>query len=105
MSDRLTFHRVPHDYILLSMCEWLRKHGIDPDYVLLPGWVERDEQARRVWYLTFAWDDEERCTALRDDETKEFLTRAEYVQLEAHPLPWPSEVLDLIIPILEPAGG
>lgn len=73
----------------LAWCGWLKQHGIDPNYVALPGWIQRDEQRRRVYYLTFAFDTYGRPVFERGD----FVTEPRFVQLEARPLPFPREVL------------
>ena len=34
-------------------CEWLKRHGIDPMDVVVPGWIDVDDEARAVRYLGF----------------------------------------------------
>lgn len=67
---------------MVLWCEWLLKHGIEPTTVALHGWIQRDPQARRVWYLGLVLD-----RGLED--APRTVTEMRHVQLESAPLPFP----------------
>lgn len=91
MNDVLVFDKLPSEPVRLVMCEWLRRHGIDPNDVVVPGWIARDERTYAVRYLGFDRDAGEiRLT----DDGKDLVRRVYRVQLEGPPLPWPDDVSD-----------
>lgn len=69
---------------------WFRKHGIDPNDVIIridgtPGWVKRRESAYQVVYLAPAMTDDGRLAGPGH-------TVERVVQLEGPPLPFPDAV-------------
>ncbi len=73
-------------------CEWLRRHSIDPDEVLVPGWIERRPGAYQVAYLSAEFDDETGMMRW-NRERREPVYRAAVAQLEGPPLPFPGSGL------------
>lgn len=72
----------------LAMCEWFRKHGIDPTDVVVPGWVEIDDAARTITYRRYVRDAQGRVQ-LDPTRKLESLKDAFTVQLESPALPLP----------------
>jgi len=74
------------------MCEWLRHHGIDPNDVPVPGWIERRPAERQVVHEAYALNEQGRryMNETRTDAVRE----VRVVQLEAEPSPFPEEVYD-----------
>lgn len=69
-----------------ALCDWLVFHTIDPDRVLVPGWLERRVAARQVAYRAFDLD-----ASPGTPFDAMFVT--EVVQLEEPPRPFPPELL------------
>jgi hypothetical protein len=90
-AERYAYNDPVQDPTLYEMLQWFRFHGINPDYVCRPGYVERDpeEYAIRVW------------SYIPDEETHFKLTTAgspvmylaEYTN-EGPPLPFPDVVYE-----------
>ena len=56
MSEREFFRNFRRDNLgddRELWCEWLTDHGIDPDDVVLTGWIQRDERNCRIRYLSY----------------------------------------------------
>lgn len=87
--DRVEFRRLPDEPTRVAVCEWLRRHGIDPHTVVVPGWIERQPDRCRVAWLSSVRD--EAGNIVSNEARDEFLTVERYVQLEGPPLPWPAE--------------
>lgn len=91
MTDRITFEVSPPDWVRLPVCAWLRRHGVDPDMVAVPGWIERQPELCRLAWEGYVPDPEHR---IRLNEARDGASRvAAFVQLEGPPLPWPPELL------------
>lgn len=90
MTDWITYDKYPPEPARKAVCEWLRRHGVDPNNVPLPGWIGRNEDTYQVVYLSFG---------VRDDPDGDWLEcKAEdivevprVVQLGGKPLPFPAE--------------
>lgn len=87
MIERAEFDDRPPEQLRLAWCAWMRHHGIDPDVVPIPGWVERDEQARRVVLEVYVLDEQGRKVANEDQTVA--VREVQVVQLEAAPSPFP----------------
>ena len=86
--DRLEIDRVPSEPVRLVMCEWLRRHGVDPhEVVATRGWIERQPAAFRLAYLAYVRDVDGAIQF--DAEANSARVEPRYVQLEGPPLPWP----------------
>lgn len=78
-------------------CTWLRKHGIDPNQVLVaPGRIVADDAAREVRYqaMHLGWSQAHNRKGCPDPERRsadvnEVCTEYIVVQLEGRPLPFP----------------
>lgn len=88
MSERLVFDERPPKAERLALCDWLRIHGIDPDDLVLPCWVERDVENYRVRYLGAVRDENGKLQPAPGGEV--VVTAEQYVQLEGPPLPFPA---------------
>jgi hypothetical protein len=86
--DRIEFDTMPPDAERTAWCEWLRRHGIDPNVVLVPGWIERRPEAYQVAYLS-AELDEETGHIRWDTERRVPVFVTAVAQLEGPPLPFP----------------
>lgn len=69
---------------------YLRRHGVDPDDVAVPGLLKADDTARTLSWLAYDRDAEGRIR--RDDRGVVHVNRA--VQLEAPALAFPDEADD-----------
>lgn len=86
-AERREFDDLPAEGQRLIWCAWLRSHGIDPNCVIVPGWIERQPELRRIAWETLAEDDRGQFI-VRDD----WAVRAvRYLQLESPPLPFPDD--------------
>lgn len=94
MSDRIEFDAFPPDRVRLSVCAWLRRHGVDPNMVAVPGWIERQPDLYRLGWESYVPDEDNmiRLNEARDDAVRE----ARHVQLEGSPLPWPDELTEWV---------
>lgn len=86
-AERVVLDRIPTKRDRLMWCEWLTHHGIDPDDVCVPGWIERREAERQVVWLAYSRD--ERGRVLLDDGRDDVQREVHVQQLEAHPSPFP----------------
>jgi hypothetical protein len=84
--DVIRFDYLPPPTALLVWRWWLRAHGVDPASVVVPGWIERREDARQLAWLGCT------CAAHAPTVPRPHLARtAERVlQLESPPLSWPT---------------
>lgn len=89
MIERIEFPTCPPPDERAVWCEWLRRHGIDPNVVLVPGWIERRLDTYQVAYLSAELDEESGCIRW-DRERREPVYVTGIVQLEGPPLPFPS---------------
>lgn len=76
-------------------CGWLRRHGIDPNDVVVPGWIRRNREAFRVEYLAIARDADGQIVCAEHGErhharTCRSITGERFVQLEGPPLRFPA---------------
>lgn len=78
------------------LCDWLRKHGIDPTLVPLSCVIECDDANRTVAVTQHVLADDGRSVVMNTEHPEEPLIVMPRVQLEAPPLPWPTEVLEAI---------
>jgi hypothetical protein len=85
--ERVEFTQMPPEAERLEWCEWLRRHGINPSEVPVPGWIERRVQEYRVAYLAYALN--ERGQRYLNPEKTDAVREERYVQLEGPPLPFP----------------
>jgi hypothetical protein len=85
MTERVEFDSMPPEPERLIWCDWLRWHGIDPNQVAVPGWIERHADARRIQYESFRTD-EHGGRIFRGDTV---LRTVQVQQLEAVPSPLP----------------
>lgn len=90
---RVEFGSLPREPIRLALCEWLRRHGIDPNNVAVPGWIHRQIDERRVRFLGYQ-EDYRTAPLPRDGDP----TEIQWVQLEAPPLPLPDVVDEAWLP-------
>jgi hypothetical protein len=104
LGTQVVFNWIPPESDRAQWVSWLRRHGINPDDVPVPGWIEVDGARRQVRYLAIVRD--ENGTALLADRDglpvpygqekeripaghHEVATRVAVSQMEAPPLPWP----------------
>lgn len=88
MADAATrryFDRLPIEPRRRRWQEWLRRHGVDPNKVIVPGWIERREQEYRLAYESYELDEHGNPAWDNDD----IVRVARFVQLEGPPLPFP----------------
>lgn len=85
MSTRYDFDRIPSEPLRLAVCDWLKAHGIDPCDVATPGWIELDDEARRVRWEAYRLDEHGRIPVVDGDAVREVHS----MQLESPPLPFP----------------
>lgn len=78
--------RLPPEPARLVWCDWLRRHSIDPNDVIVPGAIIRSVDLRRVVYLTMARDATGRPVV--DGDAVRTVERV--VQLESPPQPFPA---------------
>jgi len=91
VSQLYTFDDMPPESIRLSMCDWLRHHGIDPGTVCVPGWIERRPGQRQIAYEAYALDEQ---GGRRLNEAMTEAVREQWViQLEAEPSPFPDVIV------------
>ena len=86
MRERIEFDDMPPRAEREIWCEWLRQHGVNPNHVKVPGWIERRPDRCQLAYEGYE----------RDRETGEIVARDGQVhpvrvmfQMEAPPLPFP----------------
>ncbi len=85
---RIEFDTHPPEPVRLALCGWLRRHGIDPDHVVIPGWIERQCDRYRVAWLAAVRDETGRIV-LNEARDAAMVTER-FVQLEGPPMPWPT---------------
>lgn len=85
--DRRRFRHRPPEQLRRLYCEWLRRHGVDPGEVALPGWIERRPQLGQLAYEAYQRGPDR--TILADEAREKALREERVVQLEGAPLPWP----------------
>lgn len=91
MSDRREIDSFPPDWVRLPVCSWLQRHGVNPNMVAVPGWIERQPDRYRLAWESYVPDED---NVIRLNETgDDVLREPRYVQLEGPPLPWPDELL------------
>ncbi len=91
MSERIEIDTFPPDWVRLPVCTWLRRHGVNPDMVAVPGWIERRPESYRLAWESYVPDADNK---IRLNETRDGAAREpRHVQLEGQPLPWPPELL------------
>ena len=73
-----------------ALCDWLRKHGLDPDNMPRENLITRCLAERQVCAVVFVIDETGRKRL--DPTTGDAETATVLVQLEAPPLPWPADV-------------
>lgn len=84
------FDQMPAEPDRTAVLDWLTAHGIDPNLVAVPGWIEPDPARRRINYLGYEREevpgqDQARIKVAGDDAVRINFTH----QLEAAPLPFP----------------
>lgn len=82
--DRVMFHDVPAEPEWQAWREWLRYHGVDPSDVVLPGWIERNEEYFQIVYTT-SFRGRKRPRGVIDAGPVTWRV----IQLDAPPLPFP----------------
>lgn len=92
IADIRFFDTFPPDEVRLPMCEWLRHHGVDPNDVAVPGWIEIVPELRQIRYERYATNERGQPLVIADEIVRE----EHVVQLEAEPsefptLPWAAE--------------
>jgi hypothetical protein len=71
-----------------AWCAWLRRHGIDPDRVAIPGWIACDDSSYRIYVDVYVLNERgARFVDSGDDFVRAVLT----VQLEGPALPFPDQ--------------
>lgn len=88
MIERVEFDKYPPEPVRLAFYGWLRHHGIDPDVVALPGWIERDAARRLVRCVGYHLD--ERGAPMLTDDRTDVVRYVQRYQLEAEPSPFPT---------------
>lgn len=85
------FDRLPPEPVRLAVCDWLRTHGINPNDVAVPGWIERRPATYQVAYQGYEWetDDDGSPRPRLTDDRSDAIRRERVLQLEARPLPFP----------------
>lgn len=68
-----------------AWCDWMRKHGLNPNDVALPGWVEADDASRTVRAVCYERDASGRIRIEGDEAVRSVVE----VQLESRPMPLP----------------
>lgn len=85
--ERAVFDETPPQAVREMWAEWLRKHGVDPCDVVIPGWIERQPDTYRLVYASHARDENGR---LRWDwERREPVHETRVFQMEGPPMPFP----------------
>lgn len=80
----------PDEATRRAVCAWLEQHGIDPNRVAVPGWIETDPHTRRISYSGYAFDDVKGRSVPRLTEDGDDVVRLNLShQLESPPLPFP----------------
>lgn len=87
MIERVDFDRMPTESERLIWCEWLRKHGVNPNDVIATGWIERRPDAYQLAYLSIELDDDGRPRY--DRQRDDFVWTERVFQMEGPPLPFP----------------
>lgn len=95
ITEEIVFDRAHYDrswfdqplQLRKRWCAWVIHHGINPNTVIVPGWIERRPAARQIAYLTAMFDADGR-PRIREDRL-DLLTEVRVVQLEAVPSPFP----------------
>lgn len=88
MIERVEFNDFPPDEVRLPWCAWLEHHGIEPDVIPVPGWIERRVETRQIAYLAYVTD-EHGNIQVNEDRT-DALREVRVAQLEAVPSPFPT---------------
>lgn len=94
MTERYEIDTLPPDHVRLPVCEWLRRHGINPDDVAVPGWIERQTDLYRLAYEGYICDDQGNILINKARDAAQ--RRSTYVQLEGPPLPWPTALVEWV---------
>lgn len=86
MTDVREFDEPPPPAERLVWCEWLRRHGVDPSDVVIPGFIERRPDRYQLAYEACARNPDGSYFLSADRQT----VRVVHVfQMEAPPLPFP----------------
>lgn len=89
MIARAEFATYPPEDERQAWCDWLRHHTINPNAVVVPGFIEADFDTYRVSYLTFDLD--ERGRRYFGPDTGDVAKSVRVLQLEARPSPFPEQ--------------
>ena len=76
---------LPPEPLRQRWMNWFEHHGIDPCDVLVPGWIERDVERRRIRYSGIHTDKDGKLIWDKDGA----FSYIAVVQLEAVPSPFP----------------
>lgn len=87
-GDVVSFDRLPPERERRVWQEWLRRHGVDPKDVAVPGRIERREAEYQLRYVAYALTPDGAKMLSRDRTDVERVTRV--FQMEGRPLPFPS---------------
>lgn len=88
---------IPHR-LREAICEWSRKHGLDPNRMPAHEPIFRDLERCQVRCTYFVLGEDGGRVLDRDHEgpTWQLLTESHVAQGETPPMPWPDVVLDLM---------
>lgn len=78
---------MPPEHIRIVWVDWFRRHGIDPNDVAVPGWVERRETDYQLCYASYRRNTDGQI--IWDGATGEAVREWRVFQMEGPPLPWP----------------
>jgi hypothetical protein len=83
MITRYGYADLPAEWLRARIAEWLRFHGINPDLVGVPGWIEIDHDRYAV---------RAQVHRVAPDGIGRIYNQREVVESrnEAEPLPWPT---------------
>jgi hypothetical protein len=85
--ERVEFTQMPPESERQEWCEWLRRHGINPSEVPVPGWIERRVPEYQVRIHVYTRN--EQGALIKNAERTGAVTETRIVQLEGPPLPFP----------------
>jgi hypothetical protein len=88
-ANRVEFGDLPPDPVRLVWCDWLRRHGIDPNEVAAPGWIERRPDTFQIVYEAYVLGD--KGMPVWDPRTRGAIRTVRVFQMEGPPLPFPTE--------------